>query len=34
MRDALFYLDRDSDLNLQTQIRLKLVDGVAESHQA
>tara|TARA_R110002049_G_scaffold54869_24_gene152433 strand:+ start:3339 stop:5156 length:1818 start_codon:yes stop_codon:yes gene_type:complete len=28
MRDALFYLDRDSDLNLQTQIRQKLVDGI------
>jgi GntR family transcriptional regulator/MocR family aminotransferase len=28
MRDALFYLDRDSDLNLQTQIRQKIVDGI------
>jgi len=28
MRDALFYLDRESDLSLRQQIRQKLVDGI------
>ena len=28
MRDTLIYLDRDSGLNLQTQLRQKLVDGI------
>lgn len=30
MKDALIYLDRDSGLNLQTQIRQKLVDGITK----